>query len=279
MLGQVHAQLVGTIDIEVMKGKSFTDVFDLLMDQGFTNIAPVPVESNLPEETVIGIKIRGQNVSSTGRFPVNSPVRVLVSMGSKELFQGEETDESETEIATGNLLEITTDPIYMTGKRFQPIEIVTDPIFITGMRFQSIEITTDRIFMTGLRFEPIEINTEPIFMTGCRFIPITINTDRIFMTGRREAPEEEPVQPLEKKKKDLKQPVVQPKIQKQPKKTVTPETPDISDPVEPVEPESPIEQNTEPVDSTKMKLLNNLKPAIDPQTNTPVLTPEGPIKQ
>lgn len=183
VLLQLHAQTTAMLDMQTLKGKQLSEVFDLLTGRGFLSIAPVPVKSKLPKETVIGIKINGQNAESGKQYPTNSRIRVLVSMGTENLFNDEQPQIPEFDP------HITTGPIRFTGMRFKDPDIHTGPIKFTGMRTGDLHIATGPIKFTGMRFHSLHITTGPVIFTGMRFKDPNIRTGSIKFTGMRELEE------------------------------------------------------------------------------------------
>lgn len=183
----LYAQTTSTIDIETIKGKQFLEVFDLLMQRGFTSITPVPVQSKLPQETVLGIKIRGQDVKAGVAYPVGSPVKVLVSMGSGQMF--EEPDKTvqpnAPSLGPGQKKEIRTTELLMTGLRNYTLEVSSDALFMTGFRNYTTELSTDALLMTGFRHYTLELNTDDMVMTGLRDYTKELQTPELSMYGMR----------------------------------------------------------------------------------------------
>jgi len=99
-------------------------------------------------------------------------------------------------------LTIDTQPLVMTGMRVQSITLTTQPLVMTGMRVQSITVNTQPLIMTGIRPESITLTTQPLVMTGMRVEPITINTDALKMTGMRNEQPNPPVDPIKAKVQD-----------------------------------------------------------------------------
>ncbi|MFC1569412.1 hypothetical protein ACFL4L_04195 [bacterium] len=257
-LGQTQSGV--TIDLKNIKGKPLSEVFDKLMEQGFTNIVPVPVPSKLPQETVLGLKIKGQTVEEGVRYSTNLPVRVLVSMGDENIFSDEDSlDESPPNLVTQ---QITTNPLIMTGTRFQPILIKTQPLLMTGDRFQPIAIQTEPLIMTGTRFQPLSIMTKPLVMTGDRFQSITIQADPLVMTGTRFQPIAIRTDPLTMH--GLKPQGDTPVPKKDPVRHVTP--PPIQTTVEPVQ------QDTLSIRSTQQDTTPpTIIPLVKPKTPGPII--------
>jgi hypothetical protein len=100
-------------------------------------------------------------------------------------------------------LTIDTQPLVMTGIRPESITLTTQALVMTGMRIQSITVNTQPLVMTGMRTESITLTTQPLVMTGMRVESITINTDALKMTGMRE---EKADQPDEGRKTRIKKP-------------------------------------------------------------------------
>lgn len=91
-------------------------------------------------------------------------------------------------------LNVTTQPLVMTGMRIGSLTVDTQPLVMTGMRVQSITVNTQPLVMTGMRSESITLTTQPLVMTGMRVGSITVNSDALKMTGIRSGQPNPPVE-------------------------------------------------------------------------------------
>ena len=81
--------------------------------------------------------------------------------------------------------QITTQPLVMTGYRFNPKLISTATLTMSGTGFPHRDLRTEALVMSGVGFSHQQIDTQTIVMTGSRFPHQSISTGALIMTGTR----------------------------------------------------------------------------------------------
>lgn len=116
--------------------------------------------------SVLAVLQNGKELAADDAISLDSEIVLHISSGSNDAPPSD--SQPPPSGSSPAIKRYTTEPIIMTGIRYETQQIETQPIIMTGIRFQLQQINTEAIIMTGIRYKPQRVLTEPIIMTGIR---------------------------------------------------------------------------------------------------------------